>query len=189
MQSISQSLSRVNPDQLPYIPEPLYELAEVRSLPVAWVEKIFKRLAAQLGHKIADLYASVDPQDVKAEWGSAMADFHPEEIKRGLDACQTRVFAPTLGEFLRLCRPALDPETAWVEAVENRDGQFTWSHPAVRRTAGQMSWELRTSTFAANRRRWTMVLEREFAAGWEDPAAAPLRLRAPQKPAPECPKS
>lgn len=162
---------------------------EAQPVPAAWVEKVFLRLGAQLGHKIADLYAGVPPDVVKAEWGMAMTGFQPQEIGRGLAACQTRVFAPTLGEFLRLCRPALDPETAAVEAVEilnNRD-DAEWSHPAVRRAALAMAFELRTQAFAQYRRRWTWILEREFSKGWDDPRNDP-RLCAPVRHAPERPE-
>jgi hypothetical protein len=174
MQNMIQILSTWDPDLSHDVP----------SLPTPWVEKIFTRLSAQLGHKVADLYACVAPDIVKAEWGNALAGFHPNEIKRGIDACQTRIFAPTLGEFLRLCRPALDPETAWIEASENLAGEYEWSHPAVRRAASQMSWELRSSTFAEMRKRWVWILEREFAQGWEEPEPEALRIKGPPKKAP-----
>lgn len=146
-------------------------LTEREPIPETWVEAIFTRLSAQLGSKIADLYGGVDPAAVKTEWADALSGFDPSEISRGLTACQARVFAPTLGEFLRLCRPALDPEIAWLEAVEGmaarengRNGE--WSHPAVYRAASSMAYELRTSDFKAQRKRWEWLLNREFPKGW-----------------------
>lgn len=165
-------------------------VTEPASLPTPWVEKIFTRLSAQLGHKVADLYACVAPEDVKAEWGCALAGFHPAEIGRGLNACQTRVFAPTLGEFLRLCRPALDPELAWIEAVDGlAAGEgFEWSHPAVRRAARTMPYEIRSQSFAQCRKRWAWTLDREFEKGWEvEPSAPKIKMatrKAPER-APE----
>lgn len=140
-------------------------------VPETWVERIFTRLTAQLGSKVADLYGGIDPAVVKTEWCEALAGFDPSEIARGIEACRTRVFAPTLGEFLRLCRPALDPEIAWIEAVaamqERAQGKTgEWSHPAVYRAAHQMAYELRTGSFKDHRKRWEWLLNREFPKGW-----------------------
>ena len=118
-------------------------------LPTPLVEQVFTRLTAQLGAKIADLYAGVDPVNVKAEWADGLAGYSYDEIMRGLKACQTRIFPPTLGEFCRFCRPALDPETAWLEAqacMAQREAGAVgdWTHAAVFRAAQAMGFELRT---------------------------------------------
>ena len=149
------------------------------SLPIEWIERIFLRLSAQLGAKVADLYAGVPPDAVKAEWGMALADFRPEEIQRGLAACATRVFAPTLGEFARVCRPCLDPETAFYEAKEGlrareRGEVGVWSHPAVYRAARQRQWEIAHYPYDKLRKEWGLLLERELRAGWGEAVAAPL---------------
>ncbi len=146
-------------------------LDEGRNLSSRWVERIFTRLGAQLGAKIADLYAGCNPDDVKSEWGKALWGFLPEEISRGLDACQKRVFAPTLGEFLRLCRPCLDSEYAWIEAVhgmrDRESGKLgDWSHPAVYRAASKLTFELRCKTYKDARKLWESTLERELSQGW-----------------------
>jgi len=148
-------------------------------LPQRWVARIFDRLTAQLGAKVADLYAGVPAENVQAEWSSALAGFAPEEIDRGLRACQTRAFAPTLGEFTRLCRPGLDPELAWFEAGEGmrarENGEVgEWTHPAVYRAASQFAFELKTATFSQVRRRWEWTLQREFAKGWGESVPAPV---------------
>lgn len=156
-------------------------------LPQRWVARIFDRLTAQLGAKVADLYAGVPAESVQAEWAEALAGFAPVEIDRGIRACQTRVFAPTLGEFVRLCRPGLDPEIAWFEAGEGMRAREAgecgdWTHPAVYRAAGHFAFELKTSTFAQVRRRWEWTLQREFAKGWGEDVAAPAP-RIEHKPA------
>lgn len=151
---------------------------------------VFSRLNAQLGAKVADLYAGVPPETVRAEWSAALGGFRDEEIMTGLDACRRRIFAPTLGEFLNLCRPALDPEIAWLEAAEglrarSNGQQGDWSHPAVFRAACAMGFELRGKSFKECRKLWTLVLEREFARGWgKDVPPAPLLIpRMPSAPA------
>lgn len=149
-------------------------------LPQRWVARIFDRLTAQLGAKVADLYAGVPAENVQAEWSEALAGFTPAEIERGVRACQTRVFAPTLGEFVRLCRPGLDPELAWFEACEGMKARELgapgeWTHPAVYRAAGQFAYELKTAGFAQMRRRWEWTLQREFAKGWGEDVPAPTQ--------------
>lgn len=161
MQQAANALSTWNPAAL----------TEQPSVPETWIEAIFTRLSAQLGTKVADLWGGVPPETVKAEWAEALASFDPREISRGLKACQTRAFAPTLGEFLRLCRPALDPEIAWLEAQDGMRARGQghlgeWSHPAVYRAASGFEHELRSGSFAQHRKVWTWRLEREMRKGW-----------------------
>lgn len=156
---------------------------------------VFGRLNAQLGAKLADLWAGVPVAQVRAEWAAGLGGFKDAEIMRGLDACRTRAFAPNLGEFLNLCRPALDPEIAWMEACEGlkersagRKGE--WSHPAVFRAALSFVFELKARSFKECRKTWTYTLQREFSRGWlkdvpEAPLQIPLAPHKPGKPSPE----
>lgn len=146
-------------------------LADASPVPRRWVARVFERLTAQLGAKVADMWVGVNERTVQEEWGAGLAGFHETEIQRGIAACRERAFAPTLGEFLRLCRPALDPEWAFYEAADGlrqRDeGQIgAWSHPAVWRAACSMGMEVRSGDWKAHRTRWTYALKRELAAGW-----------------------
>ena len=144
-------------------------------IPVKWVEDLFARLAAILGGAMSNVYANADPTLVKAEWAEALGIFSADEVKRGLAACRTRKFAPNLGEFLHLCRPALDPEVAWIEGEKGlklfADGEpFEWSHWAVYWAARSMAYEIRSASFAQSRKRWERVLGDEFAKGaWCSP--------------------
>jgi hypothetical protein len=155
-------------------------------LPQRWIARIFDRLTAQLGAKVADLYAGVPAGNVQAEWAEALAGFKQLEIERGLKACQTRPFAPTLGEFCRLCRPALDSELAFLEAghgLRQRDkGDIgDWSHPAVYRAACELALEVRSGNFREVRKRWEWVLQRELAAGWSEIPEPLLQIGADVK--------
>lgn len=147
-------------------------------LPTPWVQKLFERLTSQLGAKVADLFGNVKPEKVQQEWGVGLAGYHPTEIARGLASCSDRKYAPVLGEFKQLCRPALDAEWAWHEAqagLQARDaGELgVWSHPAVFRAAMAMSYEVRTGSFSAVRKRWERNLSLELAAGWGDEVLPP----------------
>jgi len=166
----------MNTDLSTFLPA---SLTDALPIPLTWAAEIFERLSAQLGTKIADLFAGVDPKLVQAEWAAGLAGFHKAEIARGIAACRERVFAPTLGEFLRLCRPSLDPEWAWYEAGDGLrrrdDGEMgDWSHPAVWRAACVMSSEVRGGDYQRHRTRWVYTLKREFSAGWGDGVKPPL---------------
>ena len=159
-----------------------------RPVPTRWVEYLFARLAAILGGSMSNVYASADPARVKAEWAEALAGFSAEEVKRGLEATRTRKFAPNLPEFLHLCRPALDPEVAWIEAEQgmashSKGERFAWTHPAVYWAGRQFGFELRSSSFEQCRKRWTAALAAEFAKGaWATPAdPTQRRIAAPEQ--------
>lgn len=137
-------------------------------VPVRWVEELFSRLAGILGSSMSNVYASADPDVVKAEWAEGLAGFSPDEIRRGLDATRVRKFPPNLPDFLHLCRPALDPEVAWIEAEKGMraHGQrvrFEWSHPAVYWAAREMQHEIRVGPFVAHRKRWEAALTATWA--------------------------
>lgn len=153
-------------------------VTSIEPIPQAWTAKVFERLAGQLGGKMADLYAGVPASVVQQEWGMGLAGYQAEEISRGLAACRLRAFAPTLGEFLTMCRPINDPEIAWLEAAEgmrqrDRGGKGEWSHPALFRAACQMAYELRTESYAKCKKRWAWELSREIRLGWGDPVPEP----------------
>ena len=151
-------------------------------IPLHWVEDLFARLSGVLGDAMCNVYASADPQRVKAEWAEALAGFSSEEVRRGLTATRTRRFAPNLPEFLHLCRPSLDPEEAWIEAehgmrAHNARQLFPWSHPAVYWAARDFVYELRAEAYTKCRKRWAAAM----TAQWERGAwAAPPDPRALQ---------
>lgn len=169
---------RVTPLTLP----PTASLDGIRPIPLRRVEDIFERLTAQLGKKFTDLWTGGNSEHIKTEWADGLSGFRGREILRGLKACQTRVFAPTLGEFIRLCRPALDPEIAWLEAraglLARRSGQLgEWTHPAVFRASQELPYQLLNQSPKEHRKAWEWTLQREFDKGWlDDVPPPPLQL-------------
>jgi hypothetical protein len=125
---------------------------------------------------------AADRQLMVSEWSKGLRGMTPREISRGLAACRTQRFVPGLGEFCQFCRPALDPETAWLEAQDGlaareRGELGAWSHPAVFRAATAMPFEVRSITFGQARKRWERALRQEFEKGWgEDVPAVPKRV-------------
>lgn len=164
----------------------------VEPLARRYVGRVFDRLYNAVGNRVSDVYAGRPPEDVQGEWAAGLAGFNEVEIARGIAEVRKARFAPNLGEFLRMCRPALDAEYAWHEAGEclrqrdklDADGNpqaGDWSHPAVFRAANRMSMEVRGGDYKAHRVRWGFVLSREFAAGWGDPIEPP-KLAIESKP-------
>lgn len=164
------------------------------SLPRSWVQKIFRRLGAQQGAKLATLFKGTNLDDLEAEWAVSLFGFRSEEIDRGLNRASTFDWQMTLPAFKKLCRPCLDPEYAFYEAQtclkQRQDGEVgDWSHPAVFRAAARMSAELNSGEpFTRYRTRWTALMELELDRGWGADVPAPKRQLPAQvhKPAP-CP--
>lgn len=147
-------------------------------MPIEHVQMLFERLAAILGNKIADVYAGADVDMVLQEWSETLAGFSEAEMRRGIAACRTRRFPPNLPEFAQLCRPGLDPETAWLEAEEGMQAhakhkRFQWSHPAVYWAARDVQHELKGGTYAQHRRRWDRLLAAQWARTWWHPIPDP----------------
>lgn len=150
----------------------------VQAVPIEHVEMLFERLAAILGNKIADVYAGADATMVLQEWSEALAGFSEAEMRRGIAACRSRRFPPNLPEFVLLCRPCLDPETAWLEAEEGmrahgRNERFMWSHPAVYWAARDVQHELKGGTYAQHRKRWDRLLAAQWQRTWWHPIPDP----------------
>lgn len=140
-----------------------------------------------MGGKVADLFAGVPSADVIEQWGQALAGFEGEEVARGIRACQSRQFAPTAGEFSLLCRPALDPEFAWKEAMDGlalrqRGQHGDWTHPAVFRTAQPMAYEVLSQPYRLHRKTWAYRLAREFEQGWgEGVPPVPMQIERQER--------
>lgn len=172
MEPIAKSLST-------YKPESSQTLA--RPLSIKNVQYVFDSMKGQLGAKVADMWQGVDPSIIEREWSAGLAGFQRSELERGLMACRDRKFAPTLGEFTNLCRPALDPEYAWHEALDGlreRDGGESgeWTHPAVFFAAINMSVAVRGGEYPKHRTAWARVLKREIANGWREIPKPAMRV-------------
>jgi hypothetical protein len=157
------------------------------TVPVEWVASddqmrgLMKVLICIYGQKFNDQWRGITPRDMRAMWGFALSSYTPEEVQRGLSACMSRVWPPTLPEFLLLCRPPVDHEAAFIEAVKQmrqRDnGTDTWSKPAIYWAAVKFgSWELRQASWDRAKVRWTRILDEQLAK--EELPPVPPRMEA-----------
>lgn len=151
--------------------------ASIEGQPQSGVERLFGRLAAMYGTKFADLWRGVDMADIKQAWAEALRGYTADEIMRGVNACMSRDWPPTLPEFARMCRPGLEPERAFQEAQEQmlrrEDGRDKWSHPAIYWSAVQYGhFELRNDSWYTAKSRWESLL-RDNLANTEIPPVPP----------------
>lgn len=156
-------------------------------LPVTWIEKLLHQMLLTYGKKFTDQWGATSTDQLVAFWGEQLAGYSGAEIKRGLDALSTRDWPPTLPEFKKLCRSALDPLVAYYEAVAGVQaraaGEFgKWSHPAIYWAAVPLSFDLQAQAYSQIKPRWERAFfEQMDKAEWEPVPNVALQLSAPGK--------
>lgn len=160
-------------------------------LPSNWVDEIFKRFHGRFGNRFFVEYSigklNEDKQDegvvnAKRVWGDELAGFTPEEIKRGLSAQYS--FMPDCDKFKLACRPTIDYEQAFVEAIEQMHQRKTskdkWSNPAIYWAAAEIGNDLNNHPYQSIKARWKSAFDkaREKIADGRLPNSVPERLVA-----------
>ena len=159
-----------------------------------WIERIWLRLGAMYGRKWADAYPTsgqAERQILLDEWAQELAGYSGIEIKRGLSSCKTQCpdWPPTLIKFQAMCRPALDPETAWTEASHGawarKQGEFgKWTSRATYYAYEEFgAHDLMHKSFAVCKARWIEIL-RVCEAADREGALGPIPQPAVHLPAP-----
>ncbi|KMM24866.1 hypothetical protein L540_03295 [Bordetella pseudohinzii] len=134
-----------------------------------WVKKLFQRFAAMYGDKLPKMWRRVPEEQMHAIWAEDLCGFSGHEIVVGLNACKQREWPPTLPEFMKMCRPWMNPEVAYHEAVAGmacrRHGdKGQWSHPAIYWAAVNTgSHNLLNSTYTTMKARWERAFSDELA--------------------------
>jgi len=164
------------------------------SLPSAWIDRLFSRLALTYGNKFADMWRGQDVESVKQMWANEMAGFTADEIRLALETLRTSnpAWPPTLYEFMDLCRPAppaINPEVAFCEAMRGlerrkRGEMGDWSHKAIYWAAIDVSaFDVLNLSWPQVKGRWTQAFEKRLA----DPNLPPIPEPPKQLTAPETP--
>ncbi|CAK0749842.1 hypothetical protein CCP3SC15_1630007 [Gammaproteobacteria bacterium] len=149
-------------------------LTSHQPLPDAWIERLFSRLTAFYGARFADMWRGVNSDEFRKVWAQELGGYTAEEIYRGIQACRTRDWPPTLPEFLKLCRPPIDLEAAYHEAIRQlarrETGDDQWSHPAIFWASAQIGTvDMRLSNWGSIKQRWISVLNSEIDKGrWDE---------------------
>lgn len=153
-------------------------------------EALVEWLSGALGARFIDLYRGVDPAVVVDTWAQGITGYTPGEILRGMTAALRSKFPPTLPEFLLMCRPPVNYEAAYLEAVEQMRKRHSparndeWSHPAYYFAAARMGPDLFEHGWPAIKGRWTFVLDHVLADIERGllPKEIPLLLPPPPEP-------
>ena len=142
----------------------------VPALPEWAGEEIFRFMEDRYGAKWIDSLGGIPRERVKRAWREDLIGYTPGEIKRGLNACRSRTWPPTLPEFLLLCKPLNDPRADWAEACEQmalrlRDGSDIWSRPQVYWAAVAIgAHDLHTLAYDQCKARWQRALDNAKSA-------------------------
>ena len=86
------------------------------------------------------------------------------EMGRGVESCKSCKWPPTLPEFLLLCRPPVNYERAFLEAMDqmarrDANGSDTWSSPAVFWALGALGPDVKAVPYHRLAARWEYALD------------------------------
>lgn len=135
-----------------------------KAISPGYLDRLFERLLAMYGEKFVRQWSMVPVETMKRTWAEELADLTTEELKRGLNACRTREWPPTLPEFRNLCRAPLDYEAAFHEAAQwyGIPGA-KWSAAAVYWAAVQVGNDVRGQPYKVMVSRWKAALDYALA--------------------------
>ncbi len=158
------------------------------ALPKKLIEWLFEKMLLKWGKQFADKWAVADAEKLKKEWAKELFGLSEIEFRRGVAKLNSLERPPSQPEFLKACRPEVNPLTAYYEAVEGcrsrEQGEVgTWSHPAIFWASVRVSaYELKTQTYSQIRQRWEAALAAELAKShWDEIPAPMVALPAPGK--------
>lgn len=140
------------------------------------------------GNKFATMWDGQNMAGVKSVWMEDLAEFSTAEIAAGVGACKTREWPPTLPEFIRLCRPSIDYERAFYDAVEQMNkrnkGDDKWPSAAIYWAAVSLGRDLIDRPYPDLRARWAKAVDDALAAvrSGAKPDTVPPRLEALPEP-------
>ncbi|WP_368641745.1 hypothetical protein ABRZ08_13070 [Castellaniella ginsengisoli] len=160
-------------------------------LPLTWATKLIERLHLLYGTRFSQAWEGIDKAQLAQAWAEELAGFTGDELAVGLAACKSRPWPPTLPEFIVLCRPWLDPETAFRIAVagmqDRRSGKpGNWPHPALFWAAVEVGgYDMVLHSYQTLKSRWETAFSVHMGQGaWEDiPAPTPVLSGPSSQPA------
>jgi hypothetical protein len=148
----------------------------LKAQPNVVIERIFQTLVGLYGASFTRQWHGVDPESMKHTWARELAGFTLDELTRGLEACRTREFPPTVPEFRNLCRPVADVEAAFFEAARLWPSRIGWSRPEVYWAAMAIGDDVKKQPYHTMRGRWREAYQRALDApkALPDPTPAPM---------------
>jgi hypothetical protein len=160
--------------------------------PLSMMDRLFNRMDGAYPHKWRSAFANQQAiQNWRDAWAAKFdcAGLSPKEVSDGIDRCTDMYdWPPSLPEFLKACRPSIDCERAFIEAVEQMrirsSGLDSWSSPVVYWAAASLGSDLSNNHYGAISKRWAAALDKASARikSGELPNVVPARLEALPEP-------
>lgn len=153
--------------------------------PISWVESLFARMQGMYGNKFLDMWRDTDVAMVKALWADEMGKLSNDELKRGYAALMKRDWPPSLPEYVKMCKPSIDPTVAYYEAIagvqaRSKGEMGKWSSPAIFWAAVPLSFDLGQQTYSQIKTRWEKALAEQLDKGeWAEIPEPMIQLAAP----------
>lgn len=161
------------------------------ALGISLMDHLFNRLDGAYPNKWRANFANQQAIDNWMEsWVEAFEEegITPAMVRDGLRVIRRRCdWPPSCAEFIKACKPAVDPMVAYYEAVAGVQARAsgehgTWSHPAIYWAAMPMAFELKEQTYSQVKVRWERALESQMNRGTWEPIPPPMvALPAPGK--------
>jgi hypothetical protein len=137
-------------------------------LPDRWVDALFVKMINFYGSKFTEMWRDTDIDAVKAMWAHELGKLSREEVTKGAQALMTLEWPPSLPQFINLCRPKLDAQKAFTEALNglmarDRGEVGVWSHPAIFWAAVRVgAFDIKNATYPQIKGRWESALGDEL---------------------------
>ncbi len=102
-------------------------------------------------------------ENIKRIWAEDLSGYSGDEIKRGLNECMKREYPPTLPQFAMMCRPKMNYEESFQEAVKQmplrKEGLDKWSMPAIYYAGITMMYALQHNTYESVKDKWKSAID------------------------------
>lgn len=140
------------------------------------IDALYQKLSTLYANRWEAQFRSEHQVDLWKEcWAEELDELEVtfDEVKQGLKRClELYDWPPSFPEFLKACRPALDYEACFYEAVEQMrfraDGKDKWSSPAVYWAAVKLGNDMSSDIYLNLKKRWKTALDQvinDIAAG------------------------
>jgi hypothetical protein len=159
-------------------------------LGITLMDHLFNRMDGSYPNRWRAAFANAQAiQNWREAWSEAFIEegITPGEVAAAIRICrQMYDWPPSLTEFLRACRPSIDHESAYYEAVreltKRSSNEDQWSHPAIYWAAAGMAYDLTSNPYVVIKNRWAKALSAELAKrSWEPVPIKAEVLVAPGK--------
>ncbi len=147
------------------------------------MDHLYNRLDGAYPHKWRSNFPSPEAIDNwKCSWAEAFEEegITPKDIKAGLRVCRAKCeWPPSCAEFIKACRPSVDPMVAYYEAIAGIQSRAAgemgkWSHPAIFWAAMPMAFDLGQLSFSQIKMRWERALSAQMDRGEWEPIPQPM---------------